>query len=45
MRHTIIMPRFVRDTLRKHRLKQAERFLALGLGRPTPKTLIFERMG
>jgi integrase len=44
-RRTIIMPRFVRDTLRKHRLEQAEQFLALGLGRPTPKTLIFERQG
>jgi integrase len=39
------MPEFVRSALRKHRLEQAERFLALGLGRSTPQTLIFEREG
>jgi len=44
-RRTVVMPRFVREALRKHRLAQAERFLALGLGRPTPTTLIFERLG
>jgi integrase len=43
-RRTVVMPRFVREALRKHRLEQGARFLRLGLGRPKPTTLVFERM-
>jgi integrase len=44
-RRTVALPAFVVERLRAHRLEQAQRFLALGLGRPAPQTFIFEREG
>ncbi len=44
-RRTVSIPRFVVDRLRRHRMEQAERFLSLGLGRPTADALVFERLG
>lgn len=44
-RRTISLPGFVRESLQRHRMEQAERFLRLGYGRPKPETLIFERGG
>ena len=44
-RRTIALPAFVVDRLRRHRIEQKERFLALGLGHLTDETLVFERAG
>ena len=44
-RRTIILPEFVLERLRRHRVEQGARFLRDGLGRPAPETLIFERGG
>ncbi len=42
---TVALPAFVIADLRRHRLGQAERFLALGLGRPGSDTIVFDRLG
>jgi len=44
-RRTIALPGFALDRLRRHRLDQAERFMASGSGRPEGATLVFERDG
>jgi len=44
-RRTISLPAFVVERLRKHRVEQAQRFLALGFGRQIDETLLFERLG
>ncbi len=42
-RRRISLPGSVVDTLRSHRVKQAELRLALGVGRPSPDDLVFAR--
>ncbi len=44
-RRTIALPSFALERLRRHRLDQAERFMATGAGRPNGSTLVFEREG
>ncbi|HET9394184.1 MAG TPA: site-specific integrase [Candidatus Rubrimentiphilum sp.] len=44
-RRTIMLPAFVLERLRRHRVEQGARFLRDGLGRPAAETLIFERGG
>ncbi len=44
-RRTVVMPKFVAQSMRKHRLTQAQRLLQLGLGRPTESTIVFDRLG
>jgi integrase len=44
-RRTIALPSFALERLRRHRLDQAERFMAAGAGRPDGSTLVFEREG
>jgi integrase len=44
-RRTIALPMFVRERLRRHRLEQAQRLMAVGLGRPGGNMLVFERNG
>ena len=44
-RRTIILPRFVVDRLRRHRIEQAQRFPANVAILQTPETLVFERNG
>ena len=41
-RRTVPLPPFVVQRLRKHRLEQAERFLAGGVGRPDDDMLVFD---
>ncbi len=44
-RRTIILPRFVVDRLRRHRIEQTQRFPANVAILQTPETLVFERNG
>jgi integrase len=44
-RRTVVMPKFVVQSMQTHRLAQAQRLLALGFGRPTEKTIVFDRLG
>jgi integrase len=44
-RRTLSLPPFVIARLRRHRLEQAQRFVAAGAGRPNGETLVFERDG
>lgn len=44
-RRAIALPNFVVERLRSYRIEQAERFLALGLGRPTGDTIVFDHLG
>jgi integrase len=44
-RRTVALPAFVIDRLKRHRLEQAQKFLALGLGRPQADTIIFDCLG
>ena len=44
-RRTVVLPAFVTQRLKEHRLEQAERFLALGLGRPQNDTIVFDCLG
>ncbi len=44
-RRTITMPPFAVERLRRHKLEQAQRFLAAGTGRPGSDALLFERDG
>lgn len=41
-RRTVPIPAFALDRLRRHRLEQAERFMAAGAGRPTSQTICFD---
>lgn len=41
-RRSVAIAEFALDRLRRHRLEQAERFMAAGAGRPTSETLCFD---
>ena len=44
-RRTVVLPPFVVNRLRRHRLEQAERYLHAGAGRPDGDTLVFDTDG